>query len=259
MEEPILKIENLKKAYDGQMVLNGIDLQVRQGEVIVIVGPSGCGKSTLLRCINALEEIQGGSITLRGGEISKGSRTAAALRQKIGMVFQSYELFPHLTVMENILLAPTKVQKRDKAEVKTEAMALLQRVGLAAKADSYPRQLSGGQKQRVAIVRALCMHPEILLFDEVTAALDPEMVREVLDVMLDLARQGKTMLIVTHEMQFAKAVADRVVFLDGGHIVEQAGPEEFFTHPKTQRAKKFLDVFTFEAVHAEKAAASAGL
>ena len=259
MEEPILKIENLKKAYDGQMVLNGIDLQVRQGEVIVIVGPSGCGKSTLLRCINALEEIQGGSITLRGSEISKGSRTAAALRQKIGMVFQSYELFPHLTVMENILLAPTKVQKRDKAEVKTEAMALLQRVGLAAKADSYPRQLSGGQKQRVAIVRALCMHPEILLFDEVTAALDPEMVREVLDVMLDLARQGKTMLIVTHEMQFAKAVADRVVFLDGGRIVEQAGPEEFFTHPKTQRAKKFLDVFTFEDVHAEKAVASAEL
>lgn len=259
MEEPILKIENLKKAYDGQMVLNGINLQVRQGEVIVIVGPSGCGKSTLLRCINALEEIQGGSITLRGSEISKGSRTAAALRQKIGMVFQSYELFPHLTVMENILLAPTKVQKRDKAEVKTEAMALLQRVGLAAKADSYPRQLSGGQKQRVAIVRALCMHPEILLFDEVTAALDPEMVREVLDVMLDLARQGKTMLIVTHEMQFAKAVADRVVFLDGGHIVEQARPEEFFTHPQTQRAKKFLDVFTFEDVHAEKAAASAGL
>ena len=259
MEEPILKIENLKKAYDGQVILNGIDLEVRQGEVIVIVGPSGCGKSTLLRCINALEEIQGGSITLHGSEIRKGSRTAADLRQKIGMVFQSYELFPHLTVMDNILLAPTKVQKRDKAKVKKEALALLQRVGLGVKADSYPRQLSGGQKQRVAIVRALCMHPEILLFDEVTAALDPEMVREVLDVMLDLARQGKTMLIVTHEMQFAKAVADRVVFIDGGHIVEQAAPEEFFTHPKTERAKKFLDVFTFDDVHVEKAAASAGL
>lgn len=246
MEEPILKIENLKKAYDGQMVLNGIDLQVRQGEVIVIVGPSGCGKSTLLRCINALEEIQGGSITLRGSEISKGSRTAAALRQKIGMVFQSYELFPHLTVMENILLAPTKVQKRDKAEVKTEAMALLQRVGLAAKADSYPRQLSGGQKQRVAIVRALCMHPEILLFDEVTAALDPEMVREVLDVMLGLARQGMTMVIVTHEMSFARAIADRVVFLDGGKVVEEAPPEQFFTAPATRRAQEFLHTFVFE-------------
>lgn len=259
MEEPILQIKNLRKAYDGQVVLDGIDLDVRQGEVIVIVGPSGCGKSTLLRCINALEEIQGGSITLHGSEIRKGSRTAADLRQKVGMVFQSYELFPHLTVLDNILLAPTKVQKRDKAEVKKEALALLKRVGLESKADSYPRQLSGGQKQRVAIVRALCMHPEILLFDEVTAALDPEMVREVLDVMLDLARQGKTMLIVTHEMQFAKAVADRVIFVDGGHIVEQATPAEFFTHPKTERAKKFLDVFTFEDVHPEKAAVSAGL
>lgn len=259
MEEPILQIKNLRKAYDGQVVLDGIDLDVRQGEVIVIVGPSGCGKSTLLRCINALEEIQGGSITLHGREIRKGSRTAADLRQKVGMVFQSYELFPHLTVLDNILLAPTKVQKRDKAEVKKEALALLKRVGLESKADSYPRQLSGGQKQRVAIVRALCMHPEILLFDEVTAALDPEMVREVLDVMLDLARQGKTMLIVTHEMQFAKAVADRVIFVDGGHIVEQATPAEFFTHPKTERAKKFLDVFTFEDVHPEKAAVSAGL
>lgn len=259
MEEPILQIKNLRKAYDGQVVLDGIDLDVRQGEVIVIVGPSGCGKSTLLRCINALEEIQGGSITLHGSKIRKGSRTAADLRQKVGMVFQSYELFPHLTVLDNILLAPTKVQKRDKAEVKKEALALLKRVGLESKADSYPRQLSGGQKQRVAIVRALCMHPEILLFDEVTAALDPEMVREVLDVMLDLARQGKTMLIVTHEMQFAKAVADRVIFVDGGHIVEQATPAEFFTHPKTERAKKFLDVFTFEDVHPEKAAVSAGL
>ena len=259
MEEPILQIKNLRKAYDGQVVLDGIDLDVRQGEVIVIVGPSGCGKSTLLRCINALEEIQGGSITLHGSEIRKGSRTAADLRQKVGMVFQSYELFPHLTVLDNILLAPTKVQKRDKAEVKKEALALLKRVGLESKADSYPRQLSGGQKQRVAIVRALCMHPEILLFDEVTAALDPEMVRDVLDVMLDLARQGKTMLLVTHEMQFAKAVADRVIFVDGGHIVEQATPAEFFTHPKTERAKKFLDVFTFEDVHPEKAAVSAWL
>ena len=162
------------------------------------------------------------------------------------MVFQSYELFPHLTVLDNIMLAPVKVQKRDKAEVKKQAMELLTRVGLADKADSYPRQLSGGQKQRVAIVRALCVEPEILLFDEVTAALDPEMVREVLDVMLDLAKQGKTMLIVTHEMQFAKAVADRVIFLDGGHIVEEGKPQEFFENPKTERAKQFLNVFSFD-------------
>ncbi len=166
------------------------------------------------------------------------------------MVFQSYELFPHLTVLDNITLSPVKVQKRKKDEVKAEAMELLQRVGLADKAASYPRQLSGGQKQRVAIVRALCMHPEILLFDEVTAALDPEMVREVLDVMLDLAKQGKTMIIVTHEMQFAKAVADRVIFMDQGQIVEEAKPEEFFEHPTTERAKQFLNVFTFE--HVEK-------
>ena len=213
-----------------------------------MVGPSGCGKSTLLRCINALEPIQGGTIKLQGMDIRKGSKNITTLRQKIGMVFQSYELFPHLTVIDNITLAPVKVQKRDKAEVRKEAMELLARVGLADKAKSYPRQLSGGQKQRVAIVRALCMHPEILLFDEVTAALDPEMVREVLDVMLDLAKQGKTMLIVTHEMQFAKAVADKVIFIDQGKIVEEAAPEEFFEHPKTERAKQFLNVFTFEHV-----------
>lgn len=248
MAEPILEIEQLIKEYDGQRVLNELDLTVHQGEVIVIVGPSGCGKSTLLRCINALEEIQGGSIRLHGEEVRKGSSTVRNLRQKIGMVFQSYDLFPHLTVLDNITLAPIKVQKRKKEEAVQEAMELLKRIGLADKAKSYPRQLSGGQKQRVAIVRALCMHPEILLFDEVTAALDPEMVREVLDVMLDLARQGKTMLIVTHEMSFARAVADRVIFLDQGNIVEQGRPNEFFEHPQTQRAQKFLDVFTFEDV-----------
>lgn len=221
---------------------------MKKGDVLVVVGPSGCGKSTLLRCINALEPIQGGTIKLQGMDIRKGSKNITTLRQKIGMVFQSYELFPHLTVIDNITLAPVKVQKRDKAEVRKEAMELLARVGLADKAKSYPRQLSGGQKQRVAIVRALCMHPEILLFDEVTAALDPEMVREVLDVMLDLAKQGKTMLIVTHEMQFAKAVADKVIFIDQGKIVEEAAPEEFFEHPKTERAKQFLNVFTFEQV-----------
>lgn len=252
MAESILKIEHLKKEYGGLHVLKDITLDVHQGEVIVIVGPSGCGKSTLLRCINALEEIQGGSITLHGKEIKKGSPSVAELRQKIGMVFQSYELFPHLSVIDNITLAPVKVQKRKKEEVKQEAMQLLERVGLADKADSYPRQLSGGQKQRVAIVRALCMHPEILLFDEVTAALDPEMVREVLDVMLDLAKEGKTMLIVTHEMSFAKAVADRVIFIDQGNIVEEAKPVEFFEHPKTERAKKFLDVFTFDDVKHEE-------
>ena len=252
MAESILKIEHLKKEYGGLHVLDDINLDVHQGEVIVIVGPSGCGKSTLLRCINALEEIQGGSITLHGKEIKKGSPSVIELRQKIGMVFQSYELFPHLSVIDNITLAPVKVQKRKKEEVKQEAMQLLERVGLGDKADSYPRQLSGGQKQRVAIVRALCMHPEILLFDEVTAALDPEMVREVLDVMLDLAKEGKTMLIVTHEMSFAKAVADRVIFIDQGNIVEEAKPVDFFEHPQTERAKKFLDVFTFDDVKHEE-------
>ena len=248
MAEPILEIEQLIKEYGQNRVLDGVNLTVHKGEVIVIVGPSGCGKSTLLRCINALEDIQGGTIRLHGEEIQKGSASSQKLRQKIGMVFQSYDLFPHLTVLDNITLAPVKVQKRKKEDAAKEAMELLTRIGLAAKANSYPRQLSGGQKQRVAIVRALCMHPEILLFDEVTAALDPEMVREVLDVMLDLARQGKTMLIVTHEMSFARAVADRVIFLDQGNIVEEAKPEEFFEHPKTERAQKFLHVFSFDQV-----------
>ena len=261
MAETLLKIENLTKEYEGQKILDGIHLEVKKGDVLVVVGPSGCGKSTLLRCINALEPIQGGTIKLQGMDIRKGSKNITTLRQKIGMVFQSYELFPHLTVIDNITLAPVKVQKRDKAEVRKEAMELLARVGLADKAKSYPRQLSGGQKQRVAIVRALCMHPEILLFDEVTAALDPEMVREVLDVMLDLAKQGKTMLIVTHEMQFAKAVADKVIFIDQGKIVEEAAPEEFFEHPKTERAKQFLNVFTFEQVehHVEQIRNTKGL
>lgn len=245
MSEAILTIEHLTKRYDSQTVLNDLSLQVQEGEVIVIVGPSGCGKSTLLRCINALEEFQGGEIRLHGKPVSRNDKNLSAVRQKIGMVFQSYELFPHLTVLDNILLAPMKVQKRPRAEAKAEAMALLERVGLAEKAGSYPRQLSGGQKQRVAIVRALCMHPEILLFDEVTAALDPEMVREVLEVILNLADQGRTMLIVTHEMQFARAVADRVLFLEDGVIKEEAPPEEFFTAPKTERAKRFLQTFTF--------------
>ena len=248
MAETLLKIENLTKEYEGQKILDGIHLEVKKGDVLVVVGPSGCGKSTLLRCINALEPIQGGTIKLQGMDIRKGSKNITTLRQKIGMVFQSYELFPHLTVLDNVMLAPLKVAKRPKDEVQKEAEALLDRVNLLNKARSYPRELSGGQKQRVAIVRALAMHPEILLFDEVTAALDPEMVREVLDVMLDLAKQGRTMIIVTHEMQFARAIADRVIFLDGGKIIEESTPEAFFDHPKTERAQKFLRTFTFDSV-----------
>lgn len=246
MEKELLTIEHLKKSFGDNVILDDVNLTVKQGEVIVIIGPSGCGKSTLLRCINALEP-SGRSDSLWGKNRAKEQESDAASPED-GMVFQSYELFPHLSVLDNIMLAPTKVQKRPKDEVKEEALALLERVGLAEKAKSYPRELSGGQKQRVAIVRALCMHPEILLFDEVTAALDPEMVREVLDVMLNLAAQGRTMLIVTHEMQFAKAVADRVIFLDNGNIVEDATPDEFFNHPKTSRAKQFLNMFAFDDV-----------
>ena len=252
MADALLTIDNVVKRFDDTTILDGISFSVKKSEVIVIVGPSGCGKSTLLRCINALEPIQEGSITLDGDVIERNSKTLPLLRQRIGMVFQSYDLFPHLTVLDNVLLAPCKVQKRDKEEVRQEAMSLLERVGLKEKAKSYPRELSGGQKQRVAIVRALCMHPEILLFDEVTAALDPEMVREVLDVMLDLARQGRTMLIVTHEMQFARAIADRIIFLDNGKIVEEATPDEFFDNPKTERAKQFLNTFEFDSVRAKK-------
>ena len=248
MADTVLAIKNLVKKFDRHIILDDLNLNVQEGEVVVILGPSGCGKSTLLRCINGLEEIQSGSISFQGKEISGVKESAGLLRQKVGMVFQSYDLFPHLSVLGNIMLSPVKVQKRKKDEVKEEALKLLKKVGLSDKADSYPRQLSGGQKQRVAIVRALIMHPEILLFDEVTAALDPEMVREVLDVILALARQGKTMLIVTHEMQFAKAVADRIVFMDEGKIAEEGTAKQFFEHPRTERAKKFLHVFSFEDV-----------
>lgn len=242
-----LKISGLVKSYGDNTILNGLDLTIQKGEVVVILGPSGCGKSTLLRCINGLETINAGEITLDGVKISDNPKELPKIRQRIGMVFQSYDLFPHKTILDNITLAPMKVQKRDRKEVEAEAESLLQRVGLLEKKDAYPRQLSGGQKQRVAIVRSLCMHPEIMLFDEVTAALDPEMVREVLDVMLELAQQGLTMVIVTHEMQFAKAVADRIIFIDGGKIVEEAPPEQFFTAPQTQRAQAFLNTFTFDA------------
>ena len=241
----ILKIEHLHKAFGDNVILKDFDLTVKSGEVIVIIGPSGCGKSTLLRCINGLEDIQSGNIYVDEQTVVQGSKDLSEIRQKIGMVFQSYDLFPHMTVLQNITLAPMKVQKRKKAEVEKEAIALLERVGLADKKDSFPRQLSGGQKQRVAIVRALCLHPEIMLFDEVTAALDPEMVHEVLQTMLELAQSGKTMLIVTHEMSFARAIADRILFLDGGELVEEASPEEFFTAPKTERARKFLQTFEY--------------
>ncbi|MDE5580899.1 MAG: amino acid ABC transporter ATP-binding protein [Treponemataceae bacterium] len=243
----MLEIRNIKKDFkEAGEILKGVSLDVERGETVVILGPSGCGKSTLLRCINGLEQIQEGEILLDGEVISNRKNDMHIIRQKIGMVFQSYDLFPNMTVLKNILLGPTKAQKRDKAEVTQQAEQLLSRVGLLDKKDFYPRQLSGGQKQRVAIVRALCMNPEILLFDEVTAALDPEMVREVLDVIMDLAKEKRTMLIVTHQMEFACAVADRIIFIDDGIIAEESSPEQFFTSPKTDRAKQFLHAFTFE-------------
>ena len=247
MSDTLLQVKELTKRFGSNTVLDGISFDVRQGEVVVLVGPSGCGKSTLLRCLNGIEEIQGGEIILDGQAVRHGEKELVQLRQKIGMVFQSYELFPHLSVLRNVTLAPSIVQKRSKSEVEEEALALLKRVGLEEKAESFPRELSGGQKQRVAIVRALILHPEMLLFDEVTAALDPEMVREVLDVILDLASQGRTMLIVTHEMAFAKAIADRVMFLEGGTILEDSPPEIFFEDPRTERAKKFLHTFEFDS------------
>ncbi len=246
--EEILRIEHLSKSFDDISVLEDINLSVQKGEVVVIVGPSGCGKSTFLRCINALEEIREGRVLLDGEVVNPGGKNAGKIREKIGMVFQSYDLFPHKTILENVILAPMKVQKRSRADAEKEAEALLARVGLAARKDSFPRQLSGGQKQRVAIVRALMMHPEVLLFDEVTAALDPEMVREVLDVILDLAKQNRTMLIVTHEMSFARAIADRILFLEGGSVIEDSDPKFFFDDPKTERAKKFLKTFEFESI-----------
>lgn len=250
-KEKLLEILHLHKDYGNGPVLKDVSLDIQKGEVVVLIGPSGCGKSTFLRCMNGLEQIQSGEIRLDGNVITDSKTKWSDVRQKIGMVFQSYELFPHMTVLDNILLGPLKVQKKEKKEAEKEAEALLERVGLLEKKDAYPRQLSGGQKQRVAIVRALIMKPEILLFDEVTAALDPEMVREVLDVMLELAENGSTMVIVTHEMQFARAAADRIVFLDGGEIVEADSPENFFNQPKTERAKRFLNTFTFEKKRGE--------
>ena len=244
----LLTVENLTKSYEGTEVLHDLSFSVKKGEVVVVLGPSGSGKSTLLRSIDGLEEIDAGEILLNGMAVSrkKGEKdTNFQNRKKMGMVFQSYELFPHLSILENITLAMTKVQKRNKKEAEIEARELLKRVGLLDKEKAYPRMLSGGQKQRVAIVRALAMHPEFMLFDEVTAALDPEMVREVLDVIMELSSEGQTMLIVTHEMAFARAVSDRILFMDQGKIVEESTPDVFFESPKTERAKTFLENFAF--------------
>ena len=245
MTESILQIKDLKKSFGDNQILKGISLDVKQGEVVVILGSSGCGKSTLLRCINGLEMIQGGDILLDGKSITGSKKDFHLIRQKIGMVFQSYDLFPHLDILQNLILGPVKAQGRNKEEVIAEAEKLLDRVGLLDKKHSFARQLSGGQKQRVAIVRSLLMHPEVILFDEVTASLDPEMVREVLELINDLAQEGRTMLIVTHELQFARAIADRIIFMDKGVIAEEGTAEEFFNQPKTQRAQEFLNVFDF--------------
>ncbi|AFI06683.1 phosphate ABC transporter ATP-binding protein [Helicobacter cetorum MIT 99-5656] len=227
------------------MVLDGINFTLKKGEVAVILGPSGCGKSTFLRCLNGLEKIDEGEIIFEQKNINTHATNWSELRQKIGMVFQNYELFPHLNVLDNILLAPLKVQKRQKDEVKSQAIELLRRVGLEHKQKAYPKELSGGQKQRVAIVRSLCMQPTIMLFDEVTASLDPEMVKEVLEVILELANTGMSMVIVTHEMKFAQKIAKKIVFFDSGKIAEESNAKEFFDNPKSQRAQKFLETFHF--------------
>lgn len=245
MSENVIEVSHLHKQFGDNVILGDLSLSVNKGEVVVLIGPSGCGKSTLLRCLNGLEPIQGGTVSLHGEPVEYGKSSLTRIRQKIGMVFQNYDLFPHMTVMDNILLAPLKVQKRSKDEARAEALTLLERVGLKEKADAYPSELSGGQKQRAAIVRSLIIHPDIILLDEITAALDPEMVHEVLNVVLDLAKSGTTMMIVTHEMAFAEAAADRIIFLDGGSIVEEGEPHEFFRCPKTERAQRFLKTFTY--------------
>ena len=242
----ILELHKINKFYGELHALKDISLSVAQGEVVVILGPSGCGKSTLLRTINGLEPVQSGNFIIEGERIDQNFKEWRRIRQKIGMVFQSYELFDHLNVLHNIILGPVKVQGVQREQAVELAGHWLKIVGLENKERAYPKELSGGQKQRIAIVRSLVMKPKIMLFDEVTAALDPEIVREVLDVMLNLAKEGQTMLIVTHEMGFARAVADRIVFMDEGSIVEINEPEAFFTAPKSERAKKFLNMFEFK-------------
>ncbi|MGM1019007.1 MAG: amino acid ABC transporter ATP-binding protein [Bacillota bacterium] len=234
-------VKNLKKSYGSNEVLKGIDMQVKEGEVVCVIGPSGSGKSTFLRCMNMLEEITAGEVIVDDYNLSDKSVDINKVRENIGMVFQHFNLFPHMTVLKNIMFAPTELGKQSKAEARETALKLLKRVGLSDKADALPGQLSGGQKQRVAIARALAMNPDIMLFDEPTSALDPEMVGEVLGVMNDLAREGMTMMIVTHEMGFAREVSDRVVFMDGGYIVEEGTPQEVFGNPQNERTISFLE------------------
>ena len=232
--------KNLQKSFHGNKVLCGIDEHIEKGEKVVVLGPSGSGKSTFLRCLNLLEEPTGGEVWFEGNNITSKDCDINKLRQKMGMVFQQFNLFPHLSIKENIMLAPVKLGVMTKAEAEKKAKELLQRVGLPDKENAYPRQLSGGQKQRIAIARALAMNPDVMLFDEPTSALDPEMVGEVLSVMRDLAREKMTMVVVTHEMGFAREVATRVMFMDEGHFMEEAAPEEFFSNPKNERLKSFL-------------------
>ncbi|MFM5163959.1 amino acid ABC transporter ATP-binding protein [Aeromonas rivipollensis] len=251
---PLLELNAVSKQFGQNRVLDGVSLTVNPGEVIVILGPSGCGKSTLLRTLNGLEPIQGGNIRFDGERLDTNTDWQR-LRQRIGMVFQSYHLFPNLRVLENVLLGPLQVQKRERAEALLQAEQLLTRVGLWEKRHAYPRELSGGQQQRIAIVRALCMNPQVMLFDEVTAALDPEMVQEVLEVIRDLAGSGMTLLIVTHELAFARAVADRIVFMEKGQILEQGSPHQFFDNPRSQRARQFLAKFSYTTVIKRKESA----
>ena len=239
--EVVVSIRDLHKTYDGEtVILKGIDLDVHRGEVVVVLGPSGSGKSTMLRCVNLLETPTSGQIVFEGQDITAKGVDINAVRQKLGMVFQQFNLFPHLSVKKNVMIAQEKVLKRSPEEAERIAVEELTKVGLAERIDFMPSQLSGGQQQRVAIARALAMNPHVMLFDEATSALDPELVRDVLGVMRDLAREGMTMIVVTHEMGFARDVADRVVFMDGGVIVEQGTPEEVFDHPKSERTKEFL-------------------
>lgn len=238
--QPLISVRGLKKSFDNIDVLKGIDIDIHQGEVVFVVGPSGSGKSTFLRCLNRLEEPTGGVILFEGEDITDKRTNINLHRQKMGMVFQQFNLFPHMTILKNLTIGSMKLQRKSFDEAKAEAMRLLERVGLADRADAYPNQLSGGQKQRIAIVRALCMKPDVMLFDEPTSALDPEMVGEVLSVMRELAEEKMTMVVVTHEMAFAKEVASRVLFIDEGKILEEAEPVTFFENPKSERLKSFL-------------------
>ena len=236
----LIETKGLKKNFGELEVLKGIDVQIKKGEVVVVIGPSGSGKSTFLRCLNRLEEPTGGSVIFEGQDICAAGVDLNALRQKMGMVFQQFNLFNHLTILENITIGPMLVKKESQAEAEQTAMRLLGRIGLADKAKEYPSRLSGGQKQRIAIVRALAMGPDVMLFDEPTSALDPEMVGEVLSVMQDLAEEGRTMVVVTHEMGFAQKVASRVLFMDEGQILEEGAPDQIFNHPRSPRTKDFL-------------------